>query len=79
MPYHLATDAPVSLSIYNVRGQLMRELDLGSQKAGSYLNRETAAYWDGKDQFGQAVASGVYFYTLRADSFHATRRMLVLK
>ncbi len=79
LPYHLATDAPVSLSIYNVRGQLMRELDLGSQKAGSFLNRETAAYWDGTNQFGEGVASGVYFYTLRAGSFHATRRMLVLK
>lgn len=79
LPYHLATDTPVSLSIYNVRGQLMRELDLGSQKAGSYLSRETAAYWDGEDQFGEGVASGVYFYTLRAGTFRATRRMLVLK
>ena len=79
LPYHLATDAPVSLSIYNVQGQLMRELDLGSQKAGSYLNRETAAYWDGRDRFGEGVSSGVYFYTLHAGSFRATRRMLVLK
>lgn len=79
LPYHLATDSPVSLSIYNVHGQLMRELDLGSQKAGSYLSRETAAYWDGRDRFGEGVASGVYFYTLRAGSFRATRRMLVLK
>ncbi len=79
LPYHLAADASVSLSIYNVQGQLMRELNLGSQKAGSYLGRETAAYWDGQDQFGEGVASGVYFYTLRAGTFHATRRMLVLK
>lgn len=79
LPYHLATEANVSLSIFNVQGQLMRELDLGSQKAGSYLSRETAAYWDGRDRFGEGVASGVYFYTLRAGSFLATRRMLVLK
>ena len=79
LPYHLATNAPVSLSIYNVQGQLMRELNLGSQNAGSYLSRDTAAYWDGKDQLGEGVSSGVYFYTLRAGSFHATRRMLVLK
>ncbi|MDE0300997.1 MAG: T9SS type A sorting domain-containing protein [Candidatus Poribacteria bacterium] len=79
LPYNLATDSPVSLSIYNVRGHLMRELDLGSQNAGNYLSRETAAYWDGKDSFGEGVASGVYFYTLRAGSFQATRRMLVLK
>ena len=79
LPYYLATDAPVSLSIYNVQGQLMRELDLGRQNAGSYLDRESAAYWDGKDLFGEGVASGVYFYTLHAGTFHATRRMLVLK
>lgn len=79
LPYNLATDSPVSLSIYNVRGQLVRELDLGNQNAGNYLSRETAAYWDGKDSFGEGVASGVYFYTLSAESFHATRRMLVLK
>ena len=79
LPYHLATNATVSLSIYNVRGQLMRALELGNQTAGSYLDRESAAYWDGKDQFGDGVASGIYFYTLRAGSFHATRRMLVLK
>jgi hypothetical protein len=79
LPYHLATEANVSLSIYNIHGQLMRELDLGSQKAGSYLSRDTAAYWDGRDRFGEGVASGVYFYTLRAGSFNETRRMLVLK
>ena len=78
-PYNLAIDSAVSLSIYNVRGQLMRELNLGNQESGSYLNRETAAYWDGKDSFGEGVASGVYFYTLRAGTYHATRRMLVLK
>ena len=79
MPYTLAHDAPVNIGIYDIRGQLVRQIGLGQQPAGSYLNRETAAYWDGKDQFGEAVSSGVYFYTLKADTFQATRRMVILK
>ena len=79
LPYRLASDAPVTLHIYNVRGQQIRELDLGVQKAGDYIGQETAAYWDGRDAIGQSVASGVYFYSLRADTFRATRRMLILK
>ena len=79
LPYRLGNDATVTLYIYNVRGQLTRELDLGAQKAGGYLTRETAAYWDGRDEVGEVVSSGVYFYTLQAGSFQDTRRMLVLK
>ena len=79
LPYRLAADAPVTLGIYNARGQLMRELNLGVQKAGGYLTRETAAYWDGRDHVGEPVSSGIYFYTLHAASFQATRRMLILK
>ena len=79
LPYRLETDAPVTFHIYNIHGQLMRELDLGTQAAGDYLTRETAAYWDGRDQVGEAVSSGMYFFTLQAGGFQATRRMLILK
>ena len=79
LPYQLAADAPVNLRIYNVRGQLVRELDIGLQEAGSYRAQASAAYWDGRDRLGEAVSSGVYFYTLRAGAFQATRRMLILK
>ena len=79
MPYRLASDAPVAIQIYNVQGQLLRELDLGEQNAGSYMSRDSAAYWDGRDRVGQTVASGVYFYALHAGAFQATRRMLILK
>ena len=79
LPYRLATDAPVSLRIYNVEGQLIRKLPLGVKKAGSYMTRETATYWDGKGGFVETVASGVYFYALKAGSFQATRRVLIVK
>ena len=79
LPYYLATDAHVIFRIYNIRGQLMHELNLGTQSAGDYLTRESAAYWDGRDEFGEIVSSGVYFYTLQAGTFQATRRMLIMK
>ena len=79
LPYRLASDSSVTFRIYNARGQLMRELDLGPQKAADYLTRESAAYWDGKNRVGETVSSGVYFYTLEAGSYEATRRMLILK
>ncbi len=78
-PYRLATNAPVMFRIYNIQGQLMRELNLGTQAAGDYLTRETAAYWDGRDELSEIVSSGVYFYTLQAGAFQATRRMLIMK
>ena len=79
IPYTLADDADVDVRIYDVEGKLVRNLDVGYQRGGRYLNRETAAYWDGRDQLGESVSSGVYFYTLKADAFSETRRMVILK
>ena len=79
IPYHLATDADVTLTIYDVRGGVVRELRLGHQPAGVYASRGRAAYWDGKNAVGELVASGVYFYTLTAGDFTATRKLLIIK
>ena len=79
IPYQLAKDADVTLNIYTVNGILVRTLTLGHQPAGMYQNRSRAAYWDGRNAFGEPVASGVYFYTLKADDFTATRKMLIRK
>jgi bacillopeptidase F (M6 metalloprotease family) len=57
IPFDLAADANVTIRIYSVKGQLIRQLDIGKQKAGSYLDKKTAAYWNGKDQLGQSVSS----------------------
>ena len=79
IPYTLADNAEVNLRIYDVEGKLVRKLDIGYQRGGSYLSREKAVYWDGRDQLGEAVSSGIYFYTLKADAFSDTRRMVILK
>ena len=79
IPYQLTKDANVTLTISNIKGQVVQTLVLGHQAAGIYQNRSRAAYWDGKNTQGEPVASGVYFYTLKAGEFAATRKMLVRK
>ena len=79
IPYQLSKPADVILSIYSVDGKLVRTLVLGHQIAGIYHGKSRAAYWDGRNEFGESVVSGVYFYTLRTDDFTATRKMLILK
>ena len=79
IPYQLTTESDVRITIYNVRGSVVRVLVLGHQPAGFYMSRSRAAYWDGRNAFGEKIASGVYFYTLTADDFTATRRMLIRK
>ena len=79
IPYQLAAPAKVTLRIFAVNGALVRTLDLGHQPAGVYQQRTRAAYWDGRNQLGEPVASGVYFYSLTAGDFTATRKMLIRK
>ena len=79
IPYQLSEPAEVTVSIYSVNGSLIRTLALGHQSAGLYRSRSRAAYWDGRNAFGERVASGLYFYTLTAGDFTATRKMLIRK
>ena len=79
IPYHLEAAADVSLSIYNVSGRLVRTMELGYQSAGLYANRSDAIYWDGRNNHGEQVASGVYVYRLTAGDYSASRRMVIVK
>ena len=79
IPYRLAEDAFVTLAIYDGSGQVVRTLDVGHRIAAAYENRSKAVYWDGRNALGEQVASGVYFYTLTADDYSATRKMVILK
>lgn len=79
IPYQLKKGNEVKINIYNLSGQLLRELNLGYKSAGVYISRDRAAYWDGRNKFGIPVASGVYFYKIKAGNFNAIRKLVVLK
>ena len=79
IPYQLAEATEVTISIYAVNGNLVRTLALGHQAVGTYQSKSQAAYWDGRNELGERVASGVYFYTFTAGKFSATGKMLVRK
>ena len=79
IPYQLADPAKVTLTIYDMNGGVVRRLEVGHQPAGIYQSRSRAAYWDGRNEIGERVTSGLYFYALKAREFTATRKMLVVK
>ena len=79
IPFELAEAADVTIKIYDAKGQLVRTLALGQQPAGFYLTQARAAYWNGRNDSGELLASGVYFYTLKAGKFTATKKFVVLK
>ncbi len=79
MPYQLAHDANVTLTIFDIKGAAVRRLELGHRLAGYYTAQEKAAYWDGRNKLGELVASGLYFYQLRTPSFRQLRPMVILK
>ena len=79
IPYRLAEDAFVTLTIYDQVGHVVRTLEVGHQIAAVYENRSKAIYWDGRNDLGEQVASGVYFYTLSAGDYSDTRKMVILK
>ena len=79
IPYQLEKSADIVLQIYDTSGRMVRTLDLGFKPQGFYMTRSTAAYWDGRNNIGEHVASGVYFYSLHTPDFSATRKMLILK
>ena len=79
IPYQLSEDSSVSVSIYDTNGKLIRTLPLGYQSAGFYNSRGRAAYWDGRNENGESVASGIYFYQLQAGDYTDLRRMVILK
>ena len=79
MPYHLADTSDVAITIYDMRGTVVRQLELGHLPPGYYTSRSRAAYWDGRNHVGERVASGMYFYQLAADNVSLLRKMVILK
>ncbi|MDE2741760.1 MAG: hypothetical protein OXI58_09245 [Gemmatimonadota bacterium] len=79
IPYQLHAPAQVRLTIHDVRGALVREIDLGYRAAGQYLTSTDVAHWDGRDHRGERVASGVYLYRLQAGPIAHVRKMVLVK
>jgi len=79
IPFQLAKPADVTLRIYNLSGQVIRKIDIGYKPAGTYTSSRKAIYWDGRNNFGERVASGIYFYAIKAGSFNEARKMIVVK
>ena len=79
IPYQLADASDVQITIYDTRGTVVRTLGLGHQSAGYYTDRSSAAYWDGRNGFGERIASGVYFYQLKTGEISPIRKMVILK
>jgi len=79
IPYQIASPSDVRIRIYNLKGQLVKTLDLGSQLPGFYLGKAKAAYWNGRNEAGETVSSGIYFYQIQAGKFNAIKKMVILK
>ena len=79
IPYQLAADSVVTLTIYNLNGDRIRQIDLGEKPAGIYQTKADAIHWDGRTEQGEAAPSGIYFYTLDAAEHTHSRKMILLK
>ncbi len=79
IPYHLAQDSNVIIRIYNIKGELIRTINLGEKNAGVYTSRNKTAHWNGRTQTGEGAASGIYYYTIQTSNFTATRKMVLVK
>ena len=79
IPFHLAKDALVTVAIYDAPGRRIRFIEVGHRPAAAYASKERAVYWDGRNDFGEQIASGVYFYSLTAGAYTETRKMVILK
>jgi len=80
IPFRLAEDSAMTLTIYDMKGKSVREIEVGYRPAGVYESREKAIYWDGRNQVGEHISSGIYFYQLTAaNGFTATHKMIVMK
>ena len=78
IPYQLAVGSDVTIEVYSIAGQLVRSLSLGYRDAGMYTTKQKAAYWDGRNDLGEPVSSGIYFYRIKAGDFTNTRKLVVV-
>ncbi len=79
IPYDLGEGTDVNIYIHNLKGELIRHLNVGFQSSGKYRSRSRAAFWDGRNSYGEEVSSGVYFYSFDTGQIILTRKMVITK
>ncbi len=79
IPFKIASFEQVVIRIYNLDGSLVNVLELGGLPPGDYSAKHRAAYWDGRNLYGERVASGTYFYVLQLHGDIHTRKMIILE
>ena len=79
IPFVLEEAALVQIRIYDVSGAPVRTLRLGQKAKGEYRRKAQAAYWDGKNDTGEVLGSGVYFYEMRTGDYTSVRKAMLRK
>jgi hypothetical protein len=79
LPYQLKEGSHIVIQIFSLKGELIRKFDLGYKPAGLYISRGNAVYWDGRNESGEQVASGLYIYSIEAGDLRATRKMVIAR
>lgn len=79
IPYQLKEESRVTLLIHDAKGVIIRRIELGLISAGVYTNKAKAIHWDGRNGFGEQVASGSYFYTIQTNHFTSTKKLVIGK
>ncbi|MBM3210927.1 hypothetical protein FJZ33_01820 [Candidatus Poribacteria bacterium] len=79
IPFSLSDDTDIKIKIYNAAGNLIRILNLGNKPSGVYISKDKAAYWDGRNEDGESVASDIYFYVMEAGEYKENRKMVIMR
>jgi len=79
IPYKLSESADVTVTIYNTVGQVVKQLELGNRMPGEYVSKSRAVYWNGENEWGERVSSGIYFYQLQAGRDASVKKMIIAK
>ena len=78
IPYLLSFQSKVYVCIYNSKGNIIRSFNLGTKEPGDYTNKSKAVFWDCRNESGEKVSSGIYFYEIRTDKYSSIKKMIVI-
>ena len=77
IPFKLSEDAEVVVEVYNILGQKVKTIEAGWKKAGLYITKEKALFWNGKNDRGDKLSQGLYFINLKAGKYSGRQRLVI--